>query len=80
MALRAPRREWLEQVREPIIDPERPIVDPHHHLWIRDDWRYELDELWADTGSGHKITKKIKHIREMFTVADPITIKKGLNI
>jgi hypothetical protein len=25
--------EWLDQVKEPIIDPERPIVDPHHHLW-----------------------------------------------
>ena len=25
--------EWLAQVAEPIIDPEREIVDPHHHLW-----------------------------------------------
>ena len=24
---------WLDQVQEDIIDPERRIIDPHHHLW-----------------------------------------------
>ena len=28
------REQWLETVREEIIDPERRIVDPHHHMWI----------------------------------------------
>jgi predicted TIM-barrel fold metal-dependent hydrolase len=59
---------------EVILEPELPIVDPHHHLWdrrtyaapnetaehpfmtaIRDARRYLLDELLADTGSGHNI-------------------------
>jgi predicted TIM-barrel fold metal-dependent hydrolase len=26
---------WLAQYREEIIEPELPIVDPHHHLWSR---------------------------------------------
>ena len=25
---------WLDLAREPAIDPERPIIDPHHHLWL----------------------------------------------
>ena len=25
--------DWLAQVVEPIEDPSRRIVDPHHHLW-----------------------------------------------
>ena len=25
--------EWLDQVTEPIIEPDLPIIDPHHHLW-----------------------------------------------
>ena len=25
----------LEQAREPILEPDLPIVDPHHHLWDR---------------------------------------------
>ena len=32
-----------------------PIIDPHHHLWDRPGWRYLLDELLADTNSGHNI-------------------------
>ncbi|MYK28402.1 MAG: amidohydrolase, partial [Gammaproteobacteria bacterium] len=45
--------DWLAQVSEDIIDPERPICDPHHHLWDRPNRRYLFDELIADTGSGH---------------------------
>jgi len=58
---------------ETILEPDLPIVDPHHHLWdrrsyatpqdpehpfmtaIADARRYLLDELLADTGSGHKV-------------------------
>ena len=47
---------WLDQVKEEIIEPERPIVDPHHHLWRdKDASDYELENLWADTASGHNI-------------------------
>ena len=47
---------WLNQVQEEIIDPERPIIDPHHHLWNdKDGSDYELDKLWVDTASGHNI-------------------------
>jgi predicted TIM-barrel fold metal-dependent hydrolase len=67
---------------EAILDPDLPIVDPHHHLWdrrtyappptaagdppehpfmtaIADARRYLLDELMADTGSGHNITATV---------------------
>lgn len=52
---------WLHQVREEAIDPERPIIDPHHHLWVsRGDWGpYLLGQLWADTGAGHNIRKTV---------------------
>ena len=67
---------------EAILDPDLPIVDPHHHLWdrrgyappprvagaapehpfitaIADARRYLLDELLADTGSGHKVVATV---------------------
>ena len=51
---------WLDQVAEAVLEPERPIVDPHHHLWHRPGLStYLLDELWADTGSGHRIEKTV---------------------
>ena len=28
-------REWLARTSEEVIDPEQPIIDPHHHLWDR---------------------------------------------
>ena len=52
--------EWLSQVTEDIVDPDRPIVDPHHHFWKSGRWgRYLLDDLWADTNSGHRIERTV---------------------
>jgi predicted TIM-barrel fold metal-dependent hydrolase len=53
------REQWLAQVTEEILEPERPICDPHHHLWDYPGQRYLLDELLADTGSGHHIVATV---------------------
>ena len=53
------RREWLDRRKEPILEPELPIIDPHHHLWQRPEWRYLLDDLLLDTGSGHNIVATV---------------------
>ena len=52
---------WYAAVQEDIIEPDRPIVDPHHHLWeAASRWgRYVLEDLWADTESGHNIEKTV---------------------
>jgi predicted TIM-barrel fold metal-dependent hydrolase len=49
------RNDWLARRKEPILEPDLPIIDPHHHLWDRENWRYLLDDLLADTNSGHNI-------------------------
>ncbi len=46
---------WLAQHREEIIEPELPIVDPHHHMWSRAGSVYLFPELMADLSSGHNI-------------------------
>ncbi|NKC12003.1 MAG: amidohydrolase family protein [Gammaproteobacteria bacterium] len=57
--------EWHEQVTEAIIEPHLPICDPHHHLWDTTGashhpaHRYLLDELLADTGSGHNVVATV---------------------
>ena len=50
---------WWAQRKEEILEPALEIVDPHHHLWDRDGHRYLLDELLADTGSGHNIVQSV---------------------
>jgi L-fuconolactonase len=44
---------WLSRWREGIIEPDLPIIDPHHHLWVRDGETYLMPELLADIASGH---------------------------
>ncbi|GAB1269000.1 amidohydrolase family protein [Aurantivibrio infirmus] len=52
--------QWLEAVQEEIIDPGRPIIDPHHHLWQRRRGSdYVLSDFWADTDSGHNIVSSV---------------------
>lgn len=54
------RQAWLDQVVEDVIDPDRPIVDPHHHLWPPGGaLPYGLDDLHADTGDGHRIVHTV---------------------
>src|SRR5262252_7141954 len=49
------RLDWLDRRREEIIEPDLPIVDPHHHLVDRPETgRYLLPELLADTGSSQQ--------------------------
>ncbi|MGO9007943.1 MAG: amidohydrolase family protein [Beijerinckiaceae bacterium] len=45
---------WLALQQEPILEPDLPIIDPHHHLWDRGS-RYLFDELLRDARSGHDI-------------------------
>ena len=54
------RADWLARRSEPALEPDLPIVDPHHHLWDRPGWRYLLDELIADIReSGHNIAATV---------------------
>jgi predicted TIM-barrel fold metal-dependent hydrolase len=56
--------DWLAQVKEEIINPELPIIDPHHHLWNGDNqlagsFPYLIENLSEDTNSGHNIVGTI---------------------
>jgi L-fuconolactonase len=54
------RPDWLDRRREEIIEPDLPIVDPHHHLVERPETgRYLLPEFLADTSDGHNITATV---------------------
>jgi L-fuconolactonase len=46
--------KWHAQIIEEIIDPDLPIIDPHHHLWPADA-PDEIEQLWSDTEFGHNI-------------------------
>ena len=53
-------QDWLDLVVEDIVDPDLPIVDPHHHLWPEGGaLPYGLAELHADVGSGHRVQRTV---------------------
>ena len=55
-----PDEVWLtKQAPEPILDPDLPIIDPHHHLWDRPNHRYLLDDFLADVRTGHNIVATV---------------------
>src|ERR1700724_4272545 len=67
-----PREDWLALRKEEILDPARPIVDPHHHLWDRGGQRYLIEELAADIASGHNIIATVYvDARSMYRASGP---------
>lgn len=55
-------KTWIRQVTEAALEPEIPICDPHHHLWLdagHTGWPYTLDDFYADTGSGHQVLRSV---------------------
>ena len=49
------RPDWLAQLTETVLEPDLPIIDPHHHLWKARPDRYLLDDLVADLRTGHTV-------------------------
>src|SRR5436309_6492326 len=71
-----PRENWLSQYSEEIIDPARPIVDPHHHLWERGGQRYLIEEFSADLASGHNIVATVYvEARSMYRATGPEALR-----
>jgi L-fuconolactonase len=70
------REDWLNRRKEAILEPELPIVDPHHHLWDRPGWRYLLPDLLLDTNSGHNIVATVVvQAHSMYRETGPVEMR-----
>jgi predicted TIM-barrel fold metal-dependent hydrolase len=54
-------KAWLaKRPAEAALEPELPIIDPHHHFWDTPQrGKYFLPELLADIGGGHNIVSTV---------------------
>ena len=54
-------RAWLaKRPSEAPLEPDLPIIDPHHHFWDTPQrGRYLLPELLADISGGHNIVATV---------------------
>jgi L-fuconolactonase len=63
---------WLSRHTEAILEPDLPIIDPHHHLWMRDGNVYLLPELLADVDSGHNVAATVfEECHAMYRIVGP---------
>ena len=83
-----PRDAWLAKAPpEPIIDPDLPIIDTHHHLWHRTGgergelwevpaFRYLIDEFLADCATGHNIVGSVfLQCHSMYRATGPVQMR-----
>ena len=72
-----PDDAWLAKAPpEPILEPDLPIVDTHHHLWDMSGYRYLLDELLADIRTGHNVVATVfEECRSMYRARGPQEMK-----
>lgn len=71
----AVRPEWLALHQEPVIDPEAPIIDAHHHLYDRTGARYLAADYFADLDSGHNIIASVLvQARGFYRTSGPETL------
>lgn len=56
-------KEWLALTQEETLEPDLPIVDPHHHLWEGHTQhvypRYLLDDILEDLNAGHNVVSTV---------------------
>jgi L-fuconolactonase len=53
------RPDWLATTVEPALDPGRPIIDTHHHLYDRPGARYLLPDYLDDLATGHDVRASV---------------------
>ena len=72
-----PDEAWLaRQPAEPILEPELPIIDTHHHLWDREGHRYLLPDFLADAATGHHLVATVfLECHSMYRAAGPVEMR-----
>jgi predicted TIM-barrel fold metal-dependent hydrolase len=64
------------QAVEEIIDPDLPIIDPHHHLWDLPGSHYLLPEVLRDVSSGHNIVRTVfVECNSMYRASGPLKLR-----
>jgi predicted TIM-barrel fold metal-dependent hydrolase len=53
------RPDWLALRSEPALEPTRPMIDAHHHLWDKPGSRYLAGEMMRDLTSGHRVVATV---------------------
>src|SRR5262249_10099194 len=75
--IHAPDEAWLALgPAEPIIEPELPIIDTHHHLWDLHGHRYFRSQFLADVATGPNLVASVfMECRSMYRSTGPAAMR-----
>ena len=75
--IHAPDDAWLAKgAAEPVLEPDLPIIDTHHHLWERNGHRYLLHEFLDDVRTGHNLVASVfVECDAMYRAAGPVELR-----
>lgn len=67
---------WIAQYHEDALEPDLPIIDPHHHLWDDERGRYLLDEFTQEVASsGHRVVATVyAQFKAMYRADAPVAM------
>jgi predicted TIM-barrel fold metal-dependent hydrolase len=70
-------QHWIMRTRrEQPLEPDLPIIDPHHHLWDEDRGAYFLPGILGDIGGGHNVRATVFiECRTMYRADGPVEQK-----
>jgi L-fuconolactonase len=70
--LKAPatHRQLFSAREEQILEPDLPIIDAHHHLFVRPPLSYMADDYLADAGAGHRVVASVYVEMQAFMRSD----------
>lgn len=70
-------RRWIRRTRrEQALEPDLPIIDPHHHLWDDNRGPYLLQDILDDIGGGHNVRATVFiECRAMYRADGPAELR-----
>lgn len=72
----AVQQDWLDQHVEEVLDPDLPIIDPHHHLWDFPGARYMFPDFLRDAMDGHAVLASVYvQCKSMYRMGEPKTLR-----
>ncbi len=67
---------WTKQGHEAALEPDLPILDPHHHVWDDERGRYLIHELAEDVDTGHNIVATVFiEAGSMYRAGGPVALR-----
>ena len=68
-------RAWISLRNELPLEPELPIVDPHHHLWDDERGRYLVEDFLGEFGGHNVVSTVYAQFKAIYRADGPVSMR-----